>query len=85
MITASHFRAETGDEVGLVLQTWDGGVAGFEIKAGTKVKDLDLNGLRPLRDRLGGRFAGGFVLYLGELAYRKEDMITIMPLSALWS
>jgi uncharacterized protein len=83
--TASHFRTETGDEVDLVLETWDGRVAGFEIKAGTRIKDPDLNGLRLLRDRLGDRFVGGFVLNLGELAYRKEDKIAIMPLSALWS
>lgn len=83
--TASHFRTETGDEVDLVLETWDGRVAGFEIKAGTRIKDPDLNGLRLLRDRLGDRFVGGFVLNLGELAYRKEDRIAIMPLCALWS
>lgn len=85
VVTASHFRTETGDEVDLVLETWDGRVAGFEIKAGTRIKDPDLNGLRLLRDRLGDRFTGGFILNLGELAYRKEDKITVMPLSTLWS
>jgi len=65
VITASHFRTEAGDEVDLVLETWDG--------------------LRLLRDRLGDRFTGGFVLNLGELAYRKESKIAVMPLSALWS
>ena len=85
VITASHFRTEAGDEVDLVLETWDGRVTGFEIKAGTRIKDPDLNGLRLLRDRLGDRFTGGFVLNLGELAYRKESKIAVMPLSALWS
>jgi uncharacterized protein len=85
VITASHFRTESGDEVDLVLETWDGRVAGFEIKAGTRIKDPDLNGLRLLRDRLGDRFVGGFVLNLGELAYRKEDGIAIMPLCSLWT
>lgn len=83
--TASHFRTETGDEVDLVLETWDGRVAGFEIKAGTRIKDPDLNGLRLLRDRLGDRFVGGFVFNLGELAYRKEEKIAIMPLCTLWA
>lgn len=46
---------------------------------------LDLNGLRLLRDRLGDRCIAGFVLNLGELAYRKEDKIAIMPLRALWA
>jgi predicted AAA+ superfamily ATPase len=45
VITASHFRTEAGDEVDLVLETWDGRVVGFEIKAGTRIKDTDLNGL----------------------------------------
>jgi len=85
VITASHFRTESGDEVDLVLETWDGRIAGFEIKAGTRIKDPDLNGLRLLRDRLGDRFIGGFVLNLGDLAYRKEDKIAIMPLCSLWS
>lgn len=85
VITASHFRTESGDEVDLVLETWDGRVTGFEIKAGTRIKDPDLKGLRLLRDRLGDRFVDGFVLNLGELAYRKEDRIAVMPLSALWA
>lgn len=85
VITASHFRTEAGDEVDLVLETWDGRVAGFEIKGGTRIKDPDLNGLRLLRDRLGDRFVGGFVFNLGELAYRKEDKIAILPLCTLWA
>ncbi|MGD0685504.1 MAG: ATP-binding protein [Streptosporangiaceae bacterium] len=85
VITASHFRTESGDEVDLVLETWDGRVAGFEIKAGARITDPGLSGLRLLRDRLGDRFVGGFVLNLGELAYRKEDRIAIMPLCTLWS
>jgi predicted AAA+ superfamily ATPase len=85
VITPSHFRTQPGDEVDLVLETWDGRIAGFEIKAGSRVKDPDLNGLRLLRDRLGDRFVGGFVLNLGELAYRKEDRISILPLCRLWA
>lgn len=83
--TAAYFRTQDGDEVDLVLETWDGRVAGFEVKAGSRVQDADLSGLRLPRDRLGERFIAGFVLNLGELAYRKEDRITVMPLSGLWS
>jgi len=45
----------------------------------------DLGGLRLLRDRLGDRFMAGYLLNLGELAYRKEERIMVMPLSELWS
>jgi predicted AAA+ superfamily ATPase len=85
IVTASHFRTQNGDEVDLVLETWDGRVAGFEVKAGTRLKDPDLSGLRLLRDRLGDRFIAGFVLNLGELAYRKEDRIAVLPMCRLWS
>ena len=82
--TAAYFRTQDGDEVDLVLETWDGRVAGFEVKAGSRVQDADLSGLRLLRDRLGGRFIAGFLLNLGELAYRKEERIMVMALSGLW-
>lgn len=85
IITASHFRTHDGAEVDLILETWDGRVAAFEVKAGTRIKDPDLDGLRLLRDRLGDRFAGGFVLNLGDLAYRKEDRISVLPLCRLWN
>ena len=84
-VTAGYFRTRDGEEVDLVLETWDGRVAGFEVKAGSCVQDADLSGLRLLRDRLGDQFIAGFLLNLGELAYRKEDRIMIMPLSGLWS
>jgi predicted AAA+ superfamily ATPase len=84
-VTAAYFRTQDGDEVDLVLETWDGRVAGFEVKAGSRVHDTDLSGLRLLRDRLGERFIAGFLLNTGELAYRKEEKIMIMPLSGLWS
>ena len=83
-ITASHFHTEAGDEVDLVLETWDGRVAGFGIKAGIRIKDPDLNGLRLLRDRLGYRFVGGFVLNLGDLGLpqgrQDRDHATLRPL-----
>jgi predicted AAA+ superfamily ATPase len=83
--TAAYFRTQDGNEVDLVLETWDGRVAGFEVKAASRVQDTDLSGLRLLRDRLGDRFMAGYLLNLGELAYRKEERIMIMPLSGLWS
>jgi hypothetical protein len=63
----------------------DGLRQGLARAAGTRIKGPDLNGLRLLRDRLGDRFIAGYVLNLGELTYRKEDKIAIMPLCALWS
>jgi uncharacterized protein len=71
--TAAYFRIQDGDKVDLVLETWDGRVAGFEIKAGSRVQDTDLSGLRLLRDRLGERFIAGL--------RRNEPLLGIDPLA----
>lgn len=84
IVTASHLRTVTGDEVDLVLETWDGKVAGIEIKAGARVRDDDFNGLRLLRDKLGDRFVAGVLLNLGELSYRYADQLLVAPMCALW-
>ena len=55
------------------------------MKAGSRVQDADLSGLRLLRDRLGQRFMAGFLLNLGELADRKEERIMGLSPSGLWS
>ncbi|HEU5161065.1 MAG TPA: ATP-binding protein [Streptosporangiaceae bacterium] len=85
LITAAHFRTRDGDEVDLILETWDGRVAGIEIKAGAKIRDPDLKGLRILRGQLGDRFVAGIVLNLGELSYRYEEKLYIAPLDRLWT
>lgn len=41
--------------------------------------------LAELRDRLGDRFAGGYVLYTGEPAHALVERITALPIDALWS
>jgi predicted AAA+ superfamily ATPase len=85
LITPSHFRTRAGDEVDLVLETWDGRVAGIEIKAGAKIRGADLQGLRILRERLGDKFVAGIILNLGELSYRYEDKLFVVPMDRLWS
>lgn len=81
----AHFRTRDGDEVDLILETWDGRIAAIEVKAGSRLRGGDLKGLRMLRDRLGERFLGGIVLNLGELSFRAEDRIHVAPLDRLWT
>lgn len=81
----SHFRTHDGVEVDAVLEGADARITAVEVKAGGQVRPADLRGLRLLRDRLGPRFAGGVVLYLGPMAYTAEDRIHVCPLDVLWS
>jgi hypothetical protein len=79
-----HWRTRDGDEVDLVVERGDGKVAGIEVKAGARVTGSDVGGLRKLRSRLGDAFLGGVCLYTGELSYRQDDHIQILPVDALW-
>ena len=84
-VTVGHFRTAEAQEVDLVLERDDGMVFGFEIKAGTRVDQADLAGIRALRARIGERLAAAVVLYTGALTFRFDDGTLVLPLDALWS
>ena len=74
----------------LVAATWTTGVndpdaTATEVKASSRIRDEDLKGLRILQRKLGDRFVGGLVLYLGERAYKLENRLYVVPLGRLWS
>lgn len=84
-VMAGHFRTSDKKEVDLVLERDDGAVFAFEIKAGTRVDQSDLAGIRALRARVGDRLAEAVVLYTGAHAFRFDDGTLVLPLDALWS
>ncbi len=84
-VTVGHFRTTEAQEVDLVLERDDGTVFAFEIKAGTRVDQSDLAGIRALRARIGGRLASAVVLYTGALTFAFDDGTLVLPLDALWS
>jgi uncharacterized protein len=83
-LQVSHFRTHDGVEVDAVIEGADGRVAGVEVKSGTQLRPDDLRGLAMLRDRMGDRFTGGVMLYLGPLSYTAGDRIVVLPLDRLW-
>jgi hypothetical protein len=84
-VAVGHFHTSEAKEVDLVLERDDGTVFAFEIKAGTRVDQSDLAGIRALRARLGERLATAVVLYTGALTFRFDDGTLVLPLDALWS
>jgi predicted AAA+ superfamily ATPase len=80
-----HFRTRDGEEVDLVLENDEGGIVGFEIKAGNSVNGDGLGGLRQLKKMTGSSFVGGIVLYTGPLSYTFEPQIHVIPLDRIWT
>lgn len=78
-----HFRAVTGQEVDIVLETADGRVAGVEVKASASVGGKDFAGLELLSGMCRAKLARGVVLYRGAQVVPFGRFLA-MPLSALW-
>jgi predicted AAA+ superfamily ATPase len=82
--TVGYWRTYEGAEVDLVVETWDGSVLGFEVKAAQRLRDGDLAGLRALRAKVGPAFKAGVVLHTGALSAHPEDRLFTMPIDRLW-
>jgi predicted AAA+ superfamily ATPase len=87
VVTAGHWRTRDGAEVDLVLERSDGGVAGVEVKAGSRVQGPDVRHLAALADRLGDAWLGGAVLHTGNRAFTIDEQrgIHVLPLDRLWT
>lgn len=79
-----HYRDRDGLEVDLVAEFSDGAVIALEVKSGATFSSVQYKGLRSLRDRLGERFLGGYVLNTGTSGYSFGPKLWGLPVSALW-
>ena len=83
-ITFYHFRDKDDAEVDIVLEGGGQRVAGVEVKAAATVTSSDFRGLRKLKESVEGRFAGGVVLYDGEVTTTFGDKLYAVPIRSLW-
>ena len=79
-----HYRDRDDAEVDIVIERESGGVAGVEVKASSTVRMSDFRGLRKLAKAAGERFAGGVVLYDGEMSTTFGDGMYAVPVRRLW-
>lgn len=82
--TVRYLRDRDGREVDFILERRDGRVVGIEVKASATVAAADFRHLRWLRERIGDRLAGGYVLHLGPETGSFGDGMAALPLSAMW-
>ncbi|MGH3451493.1 MAG: ATP-binding protein [Haloechinothrix sp.] len=79
-----YYRDRDGREIDFVLEKRNGQIVGIEVKASSTVGPDDFRHLRWLADRLGDRFAGGYVIHLGSGTHPFGDRMMALPLSAMW-
>jgi uncharacterized protein len=80
-----HYRTRDGLEVDVIMEFADGQVLGIEVKSSATFRPDQFAGLRALRDRLGGRFAGGIVLNTGNTGYQFAERLYGLPVSSIWA
>ncbi|WP_172119489.1 ATP-binding protein [Actinomyces faecalis] len=80
-----HYRDRSGKEVDLIIELHDGRVIGIEVKASSSYRAEQFAGLQFLRERLGERFIGGFVLGMSDHGYQYAERLWGLPISALWA
>ena len=83
-LTFFHYRDRDKTEVDIVIERGTRAVAGVEVKAGATVTAADFRGLRKLKAAAGTRFAGGAVVYDGEMCVSHGDGLYAVPLRLLW-
>jgi len=79
-----HFRDKDGVEVDIVIERGPRAVAAVEVKVSATVRAEDFRGLRKLKAAAGRNFAGGVVLYDGEIAASFGDGLFAVPIRSLW-
>ena len=82
--TFFHYRDRDKTEVDIVIERGTRAVAGVEVKAGATVTAADFRGLRKLKAATGSRFAGGAVMYDGEMCVSHGDGLYAVPIRRLW-
>lgn len=80
-----HFRDRDQREVDLVLEHNDGSVTAIEVKSAATVHRSDFRSLAYLRDKLGGAFKAGTLLYSGATTVPFGDRLAAVPIRGLWS
>lgn len=82
--SVGHIRTRDGrHEVDLVVQRSAHNIIGIEVKLAQQVTDNDVQHLRWLREKLGQSCQGLYVIYTGQVAYRRNDGVVVLPLSLL--
>ena len=79
-----HYRDRDLAEVDIVIERGARSLAGVEVKASATVTAADFRGLRTLKGAAGERFAGGVVLYDGEICAGFGDGMYAVPIRVLW-
>jgi predicted AAA+ superfamily ATPase len=83
-MTFFHYRDKDGVEIDIIIERGAHSLAGVEVKATATVIEADFRGLRKLKNSVGKRFAGGVVLYDGEMTASFGDGLFAIPVRALW-
>lgn len=81
----SHQRTQgSAQDVGLILERYDGKVVAFEVNIKPTPTDRDVRHLHWLEEQIGPRLVEKVIATTGTDAYRRPDGVAVVPLALLW-
>lgn len=83
-VSLYYMRTQTGVEVDIMLENFEGKVVAIEVKATESINGDHFKHLKAVQSALGEKFLRGFVFYTGgrSLPFGKE--LYALPVSSLW-
>lgn len=82
--TVAHLRTARGErEIDLIVERDDGRVLAIEVKLARTARPDDVKNLHWLRHQLGEDLLDAVVITSGEVAYRRDDGIAVVPAGLL--
>lgn len=79
-----HYRTHTGEEIDLVIESFNGDIVAIEVKSSQTLASQDFAHIQHLQRSNADKNIRGFVLYMGQEVIPFAKNLTALPIAHLW-
>ena len=79
-----HYRTHTGEEIDLVIESFNGDIIAIEVKSSQTLNSKDFAHIQHLQRNNTDKNIRGFVLYMGQEVIPFAKNLTALPIAHLW-
>ena len=79
-----HYRTHTGEEIDLVIESFNGDIVAIEVKSSQTLASKDFAHIQHLQRNNADKNIRGFVVYMGQEVIPFAKNLTALPIAHLW-
>ncbi len=79
-----HYRTHTGEEIDLVIESFNGDIVAIEVKSSQTLASKDFAHIQHLQRNNANKNIRGFVVYMGQEVIPFAKNLTALPIAHLW-